>query len=195
MASRRLDLELADSFGVVQQTLASFNGGSLGWLTWSPDGSRFAFVRSSEDLPGSGTDVYVYNMLDGLLSQVYRGQTIGGLAFSPDGSTLVIQDDDPTGRHLFVVDLDTFQQRLVQSPNVALDEWWLAPSWQPLARRMSFVVFLILGGSHTSSPRRLGGIGGARSPVVHEPQFHPTFCNSPARQPYNLLYYVRQEEK
>ena len=76
-------------------------------------------------------DVYVFNMADGILSQVYRGQTIGGLAFSPDGRMLVMQDDEPTGRHLFTVDLDTLEQRLVQSPNVTLDEWWLAPSWQP----------------------------------------------------------------
>jgi WD40 repeat protein len=127
---KRLDLELADSFGVVQRTLASFSGGSPGWVSWSPDGSRFAFVRTIDDL--TSADVYVFSMLDGLLSQVYRGQTIGGLAFSPDAGSLVVQDDDPTGRHLFVIDLQTFDWRMVQAPNLALDEWWLAPSWQPL---------------------------------------------------------------
>ena len=34
------DLELADSFGVVQRSLASFKDGSFGWLGWSPDGTR-----------------------------------------------------------------------------------------------------------------------------------------------------------
>ena len=126
----RLDLELADSFGVVQRTLASFSDGSLGWLGWSPDGSRFAFVHTGKN-DRITAEVYVYTMMDGVLSQVYGGQNIGGLAFSPDGGTLAIQDDDPTGRHIFTVNLDTLEQRLVQSPNVGLDEWWLAPSWAP----------------------------------------------------------------
>ena len=123
------DLELADSFGVVQRSLASFKDGSFGWLGWSPDGTRAAFVHTAGNEP-MGADVYVFNMADGVLSQVYRGQTIGGLAFSADGGMLVIQDDDPSGRHLFTVDLDSLEQRLVQSPNVGLDEWWLSPSWQ-----------------------------------------------------------------
>ena len=131
MDGGRQDLELADGFGVVQRTLASFKDGSFGWMGWSPDGTRAAFVHTTDTEP-MAADVHVFNMADGVLSQVYRGQTIGGLAFSPDGGMLVIQDDDPTGRHLFTVDLDTLEQRLVQSPNVGLDEWWLAPSWQPL---------------------------------------------------------------
>jgi len=98
-------------------------------MDWSPDGARVAFVHMGD--PSQDTaDVYVFNLADGVLSQVYRGQNIGGLDFSPDGGMLVVQDDDPTGRHLFTVDLDSLDQRLVQSPNVGLDEWWLAPSWQ-----------------------------------------------------------------
>jgi Tol biopolymer transport system component len=129
--SGRQELALADGFGVIQQTLAAFKDGSPGWLTWSSDSTRIAFVHMGSDSQMNVADVYAFNRADGILTQVYRGQNIGGLAFSPDGRMLVLQDDEPTGRHLFTIDLDTLVQRLVQTPNVTLDEWWLAPSWQP----------------------------------------------------------------
>ena len=66
------------------------------------------------------------------LRQVYHSTagSIMDVNFSPDGNYLLVQDDDATGRHLFVIDLSTMEKRLVQIPNIPLDWWWLAPSWR-----------------------------------------------------------------
>ena len=110
---------------MVQRTLASFKDGSFGWMGWSPDGTRAAIVHTAGN-DQMAADVYVFNMADGVLSQVYRGQNIGGMAFSPDGGMLVIQDDDPSGRHIFTVDLDSLEQRLVRPPTSG----WMSGGWR-----------------------------------------------------------------
>jgi hypothetical protein len=66
------------------------------------------------------------------LQQVYHSNlgSINGLNFSPDGRYLLFHDDDATGRHIFVIDLSTLGQHMLQVPNLPLDWWWLAPSWR-----------------------------------------------------------------
>jgi hypothetical protein len=56
--------------------------------------------------------------------------SIAEVVFSPDGMYLLFQDDDTVGRHIFVVDLSTLEQRKLQVPNLSMEWWWLAPSWR-----------------------------------------------------------------
>jgi Tol biopolymer transport system component len=51
--------------------------------------------------------------------------------FSPDGNFLLISETtSATGSRLFVVDLNTSEQRLVQSPGLSMDTEWYMPSWR-----------------------------------------------------------------
>jgi Tol biopolymer transport system component len=82
--------------------------------------------------PAMGQDVYMIASDGTNLRQVYHSNagSINDIIFSPDGRYLLLQDDDATGRHLFVIDLSTMEKHLVQIPNIPLDWWWLSPSWQ-----------------------------------------------------------------
>jgi hypothetical protein len=62
---------------------------------------------------------------------VYQGVTVGGVMFSPDGQYLLINEtNSPTGVQLFVVDLETLDQRIIQAPGLSLDTDWSMPSWR-----------------------------------------------------------------
>lgn len=67
------------------------------------------------------------------LRQVYHSNSasIADVIFSPDGNYVLLQDDDATGRHIFVVDLSTLEQHMLQAPDLPLNWSWLAPSWKP----------------------------------------------------------------
>jgi len=113
--------------------LASFSGGNLYPIVWSPDGTRLAFAHSSADANFNPlSDVYVIGR-DGLgMTQVYKGVTVGRLVFSPDGKFLLVEETtSPTGGHLFAVDLATLEARILQAPGLTLDMDWYAPSWRP----------------------------------------------------------------
>jgi hypothetical protein len=56
---------------------------------------------------------------------------VGALVFSPDGRFLLISETDrQTGAHLFVVDVETLEQRIIQTSGLALDIDWVMPSWR-----------------------------------------------------------------
>jgi WD40 repeat protein len=80
----------------------------------------------------NGQDVYMIASDGTNLRQVYHSNSssITDVSFSPDGNFLLLQDDDATGRHLYVVSISTMEKHLVQIPNIPLDWWWLSPSWQ-----------------------------------------------------------------
>jgi hypothetical protein len=66
------------------------------------------------------------------MTQVYHGVTVGRILFSPDGRFLLIEETtSPTGGHLFVVNLETLEQRILAAPGLTLDTNWYAPSWRP----------------------------------------------------------------
>jgi hypothetical protein len=52
------------------------------------------------------------------------------LLYSLDGRYLFFEDDDATGRHLFVIDLSTMEKHMLMVPNLPLDWWQMAPSWR-----------------------------------------------------------------
>lgn len=112
--------------------LATFQDGSIYPFLWSPDSTQIAFTEMTSE-PADGQDVYLIGSDGRNLQQVYRS-TVGSIAtvaFAPDGLHLLVQDDEATGRHIYVIDLATLETRLLQAPGLPLDWWWLAPSWRP----------------------------------------------------------------
>jgi hypothetical protein len=112
--------------------LANFRGGSLYPIVWSSDSRHVAFAYHTDATQGNPTaDVYVIKR-DGTGSQqVYHGVTVGSLMFSPDRKYLLVNETtSPTGGHLFVVELETQQQRIIQAPGLSLDSDWYMPSWR-----------------------------------------------------------------
>ena len=124
-------LKLLTPNGSTARDLATFQNASIFPIVWSPGGTSLAFAKLTGDST-NGQDVFLINEDGSNLQQVYHSNfaSINGLNFSPDGGYLLFQDDDATGRHIFVVDLSTLQQHMLQIPNLPLDWWWLAPSWR-----------------------------------------------------------------
>jgi WD40 repeat protein len=125
-------LKLLSPDGNTFRDLATFQSGSIYPIVWSPDGVQIAFSQMVSE-PIGGQNVYIIGRDGRNLQQVYHSAfgSIATIAFSPDGQHLLIQDDDATGRHIYVVSLSTLETHLLQAPGLPLDWWWLAPSWQP----------------------------------------------------------------
>jgi Tol biopolymer transport system component len=123
-------LKLLTPDGSTRRELTSFQQKTLYPIVWSPDSSSLAFTALGSD-PASGQDVYIIGQDGRNLRQVYHSNfaSINNLVFSPDGKYLLFQDDDAAGRHIFIVDLSSSEQHMLQVPNLPLDWWWLAPSW------------------------------------------------------------------
>lgn len=128
--SKRI-IKSIDAEGTNIHDLAAFPGGALGSILWSPDGTKVVFMHFVDSPPAAYQDVYVVNYDGTGLSQVYHGVSIGTLALSPDGTSLLVQDHDASGQHIFVINLTTLKQHMIQALNLPLGWWWQAPSWQP----------------------------------------------------------------
>jgi len=126
-------LKLLSPDGNTFRDLATFQSSSIYPIIWSPDGMQIAFARLAGLDSMSGQDVYIIGQDGRNLQQIYHSDfgSIATIVFSPDGQHLLIQDDDSTGRHIYVINLSTLETRLLQAPGLPLDWWWLAPSWQP----------------------------------------------------------------
>jgi Tol biopolymer transport system component len=124
-------LKLLTPDGKTTRELGTFASGSIYPLEWSPDGTRLAFAKITND-PAQGQDVYIIDSDGRNLQQVYHSQAaeVDSLHFSPDGRYLLFKDYDATSRHLFVIDLSTMEKHMLMVPNLSLDWWWMAPSWQ-----------------------------------------------------------------
>ena len=131
-ASFTHSLRVAEPDGANILELATFTGGTLYPIVWSPDNRQLAFVYYTEITQSTPTaDVYIIDRNGKGLKQVYRGTTIGSLMFSPDGKHLLIgESSSATGSRLFTVDLNTLEQRILQSPGLSLDTDWYMPSWR-----------------------------------------------------------------
>ena len=125
-------LKVSEPDGAHVVELAGFTGGTLYPIVWSPDSRRLAFAYYTEITQGTQTaDVYLIDRDGKGLKQVYRGTTVGAVMFSPDGNFLLVSETtSATGSRLFVVDLNTSEQRLVQSPGLSMDTEWYMPSWR-----------------------------------------------------------------
>ncbi len=132
-SSQKHELKISESDGANAMDVASFTGGSLYPIVWSPDAKRIAFAYFSHWTSGNPTaSVYVVGRDGGGLVQVYQGTTIGLLQFSPDGKFVLVEETtSPTGGHLFAVNLETLEQHILSAPGLTLDADWYAPSWRP----------------------------------------------------------------
>ena len=124
-------LKLLTPDGNTTRQLAAFDKASIYPVVWSPDGKQLAFVKTTSDLAGA-QELYTIGVDGHNLQQVYQSDMAGmtGLGYSPDGRHLLFEDSDATGRHLFVIDLSTMEKHMLTVPNIPLDWWWMAPSWQ-----------------------------------------------------------------
>lgn len=125
-------LRVAEPDGANVLELATFTGGTLSPIVWSPDNKQLAFAYYTEVTQSTPTaDVYIIHRDGTGLKQVYRGVTVGSILFSPDGKYLLINETaSPTGGHLFVINLDTLEQRIVQASGLSLDSDWVMPAWR-----------------------------------------------------------------
>jgi Tol biopolymer transport system component len=125
-------IRVSDPDGANPVELASFASGSLFPIIWSPDNNKLAFVYYTEPTPGNQTaDVYVINRNGTGLQQVFKGAIVSSILFSPDGKYLLINESSSaTGSRLYVVNLSTLEQRLIESPGLTLDSDWVMPSWR-----------------------------------------------------------------
>jgi WD40-like Beta Propeller Repeat len=131
--SQKHTLYVTEPDGANPVELASFTGGTLYPIVWAPDNDRLAFAYYTEFTRDNNptADVYVIGRNGRGLKQVYRGVTVGAVMFSPDGKFLLISETtSPTGGHLFVVNLETLEQRIIQAPGLSLDTDWYMPSWR-----------------------------------------------------------------
>lgn len=125
-------LKIMEPDGANAVELAGFTGGSLYPIVWSADGRSLAFTYFTEITQGAQTaDVYVIDRDGRGLKQIYKGSSVGAVLFSPDGNYILVSDtSSATGARLFIVDLESLAQRLIQSPGLSLDSDWFMPSWR-----------------------------------------------------------------
>ena len=126
-------LKVMEPDGANAVTIANFTGGSIYPLIWSPDSSLIAFnYYSSFTSAEPGAQVYVVSRTGKNLSLVYKGTTIGRLIFSPSGRYLLVEETTSiSGGHLFLVNLITLEQKILNAPGLTTDYDWYAPSWRP----------------------------------------------------------------
>lgn len=126
-------LKVMEPDGANAMTLATFTGGSIYPMVWSPDGSLIAFNYYSSFTDGEpSAEVYVVSRTGGTLSLVYKGNTVGRLLFSPNGKYLLVEETTSiSGGHLFLINLATLEQKILQAPGLSTDYDWYAPSWRP----------------------------------------------------------------
>lgn len=114
-------------------TVASFAGGSIYPMVWSPDSSMIAFNYYSSFANGDpSAEVYIVTRTGQRQSLVYKGATVGRLFFSPNGKYLLVEETTSiSGGHLFLINLATLEQKILQAPGLSTDFDWYAPSWRP----------------------------------------------------------------
>ncbi|MDD2923012.1 MAG: hypothetical protein PHQ36_12075, partial [Anaerolineales bacterium] len=98
-----------------------------------PDSSLIAFnYYSAFTNNAPDAQVYVVSRDGGKISSVYKGTTVGRLVFSPNGKYLLVEETtSASGGHLFIVNLATLEQKMLQAPGLSTDYDWYAPSWRP----------------------------------------------------------------
>jgi Tol biopolymer transport system component len=102
-------------------------------MIWSPNSQWIAFNYYSNFTDGTpAAEVYIVSRDGRTLSSVYKGSTVGRLIFSPNGKYLLLEETtSATGGHLFLVNLATLEQKMLQAPGLSTDYDWYAPSWRP----------------------------------------------------------------
>jgi Tol biopolymer transport system component len=124
-------LKVIQSDGANLTNIAQFTGGSIYPIVWSPDSNWLAFNYYGLSAEPTA-EVYVMQKTGENLALVYTGNTIGRLLFSPNGKYLLIEETTSvSGGHLFLINLATLEQKMLQAPGLSTDYDWYAPSWRP----------------------------------------------------------------
>ena len=120
MNTRIHALKVMEPNGSNSLTVASFTGGSIYPMIWSPDSSLIAFNYYGSFTGGEpSAEVYVVSRTGGISSLVYKGTTVGRLLFSPNGKYLLVEETTSiSGGHLFLVNLATLEQKILQAPGL-----------------------------------------------------------------------------
>ncbi len=131
--SQKHALKVMEPDGANAITLTNFTSGSLYPIVWSPNSQWIAFNYYSSFSAGvPSAEVFVVSRDGSKLSSVYKGATVGRLVFSPNGKYLLVEETtSATGGHLFLVNLATLEQKILQAPGLSTDYDWYAPSWRP----------------------------------------------------------------
>jgi hypothetical protein len=131
--SRNHILKVVEPDGVNPVMLAKFTDGNIYPIVWSPNSQWVAFNYYSSFTNGApSAEVYVAHRDGSTLFSIYKGTTVGRLAFSPNGKYLMVEETtSATGGHLFFVNLATLETRILQAPGLSTDYDWYAPSWGP----------------------------------------------------------------
>jgi len=132
--SQAHQVKVMEPDGANAVVVAQFTGGSIYPMTWSPDSSLIAFNYYRDLSNGApSAEVYVVSRR-GIVAPalVYQGNTVGRLLFSPNGRYLLVEETtSASGGHLFIIDLTTMNQIMLQAPGLSTDFDWYAPSWRP----------------------------------------------------------------
>ena len=126
-------LKVTEPGGAAAVTISNFTGGSVYPMVWSPDSNLIAFNYYVSFTSGTPTaEVYVATYTGGEPTLVYKGITVGRLLFSPNGKYLLVEETTSiSGGHLFIVNIATLEQKILQAPGLSTDYDWYAPSWRP----------------------------------------------------------------
>lgn len=110
-------------------SLTQFPNSTLYPIVWSPNNDWIAFNIYNAN---NQAEVYVVSKTGENLTSVYKGKTIGRLLFSPNGKYLLVEETTSiSGGHLFLINLATLEQKILQAPGLSTDYDWYAPSWRP----------------------------------------------------------------
>lgn len=131
--SQKHVVKVMEPDGANAVSLASFTGGSIYPMAWSPDSSLIAFNYYRDSSDGSPlAEVHIVSRDGKINSLVYKGVTVGRLLFSPNGKYLLVEEtNSPTGGHLFLINLATLEKKILQAPGLSTEYDWYAPSWKP----------------------------------------------------------------
>ena len=124
------ELRVSNSDGTASRTITT-EMASDGRATWSPDGSRLAFVAD----PDGAKDVYVFDLATGQMTNLTNTpEDDGDPAWSPDGTTIAYWSQGPDGQDIWTVPVagGTPTQR-TQQPGDDAD-----PAWSPGSDRIAF---------------------------------------------------------
>ncbi|MCA1899593.1 MAG: hypothetical protein LDL50_02670 [Chloroflexi bacterium] len=126
-------LKAIDVSGANETVLATFKGGSVYPVVWSPNSQWIAFNYYSDLSNGMpSAEVYIVRRDGQAISSLYKGVTVGRLIFSPNGKYLLVEEtSSPSGGHLFLINLSTLETKMLQAPGLTADFDWYAPSWRP----------------------------------------------------------------